>query len=212
MRHRAGTRILFLPHWGSFAATLASFLLPRVGYCLDSVRSRFATSMLVQQMGKTYVLAQPHLVRQRQVEGREKPEPPLTAWRCAAARGGSRSVITGRSGGVVAGAQARVELHAVAPHCLDPASSGLPILHRMSGDRQLGARGEIAFADSVSHQYAGPFGLETPGRHRAVLVRYVHQQPGVRVRVLKLLDDAANPGLLLGFEHGCRMMRLDNER
>src|SRR5260370_36768361 len=105
--------------------------------------------MLVQQIAQTYVFAQHHLVRQTQVEGREKPEPPLTAWRCAAARGGSRSVITGRSGGVVAGAQARGELHAVAPHCLDPASSGLPTLHRTSRDRQLGARGETAFADSV---------------------------------------------------------------
>jgi hypothetical protein len=88
---------------------------------------------------------------------------PLTRWGCAAAGRWSRAVITSPRRGVIVGAEAGIEFHAIAPDCFNPARCRLPIFHRMSSDRQLGAGGEIAFADSVSHQYAGPFGLETPG-------------------------------------------------
>src|SRR3712207_9558377 len=56
-------------------------------------------------------------------------------------------------------------------------------------------------------QRAGAFGLEAPRDDLAVRRLHVHEQPGVRVRVLELLHHPRQRDLLLLVEHRPGMMR-----
>jgi hypothetical protein len=70
----------------------------------------------------------------------------------------------------------------------------------------LRAGSEVALADAGARQRARAFGLETPRRDGAVVIFDVHEQPRVRIRVLKFFDGARDGDFFLIVEHDRRVM------
>src|SRR5262245_12186317 len=101
---------------------------------------------------------------------------------------------------------ARVEFLAVSADRQLPRRGGRTVFHGPARHGDLRPRPELAWLDAGALQRRRSFGFESPGGHRAVRVLHVHEQPGVRVRVLELLDRAFNGDRLLVFEHRARMM------
>ena len=69
--------------------------------------------------------------------------------------------------------------------CPRPGSRRPSILHRATGDSHFGTRFQVAYANTSSHQRARALSLEAPSGDLTMLVHHIHEQPGVRVRVLK---------------------------
>ena len=83
-----------------------------------------------------------------------------------------------------------MELHAVRPHRLGPDRSGPSILHGVAGDFTLVPDAKsLRRMPASSSACSGPR-PRSPRCHRAVRVRHVHEQPGVRIRILEFLDHA----------------------
>src|SRR5688572_14096117 len=105
-----------------------------------------------------------------------------------------------------------IEFGAVRANRLGPGGGRPTILHRVSGDLQLGTWSEIAPAHLHLHERARPLGLEAPRRHFAVCTGDVHEQPGVGIRVLKFLHDAFERHFLRVVEHRAGVMRARHRR
>ena len=107
----------------------------------------------------------------------------------------------------------RVEFHAVVEsEARDPLGRRAPIPHRVAADSDARSRSKIARSNAGAHHVARGRSFKTPGRHRAVFVLHVDDEPGMRIGILEFTDDAFERDRRVERVHAIRMVRKRGQR